>query len=144
MSVIRNLQGMEILDSRGRPTVLAHCELESGALATASVPSGASTGSAEAFELRDRDPRRYRGLGCRQAAANIGGVLRERLTGRVFEDQKQLDHELTTADGTPNLQRIGANAILAVSIAFARAQAVERRVPLYRHFAFLAGAIVRH
>jgi enolase len=143
MSVIRNLQGMEILDSRGRPTVLARCELEGGAHATASVPSGASRGSSEAFELRDGDARRYRGLGCRQAAANIGGVLHHRLKGRAFEDQEQLDHELTTADGTPNLKRIGANAILSVSIAFARAQAAERGVPLYRHFASLAGAVVR-
>jgi enolase len=143
MSTIRALQGMEILDSRGRPTVLARCELESGANATASVPSGASKGISEAFELRDGDPRRYRGLGCRQAAANIGGVLLERLLGRRFETQEQLDHELLAADGTPNLRRIGANAILAVSIAFARAQAADRGMPLYRHFAFLAGADVR-
>src|SRR5262245_47261640 len=112
MSAIRSLQGREILDSRGRPTVLAHCELESGAQATASVPSGASRGAFEAFELRDGDAGRYRGLGCRQAAANIGGVLFQRLQGRTFETQEQLDHELTAADGTPNLHRIGANAIL--------------------------------
>jgi enolase len=143
MSAIRNLQGMEILDSRGRPTVLARCELESGAHAAASVPSGASRGISEAFERRDGDPCRYRGLGCRQAAASIGGVLLQRLKGRSFERQEQLDHELTTADGTPNLRQIGANAILAVSIAFARAQAAERGVPLYRHFASLAGTVVR-
>src|SRR5262245_7951484 len=116
MSVIRNIEGMEILDSRGRPTVLARCELESGASAAASVPSGASRGAFEAFELRDGDPRRYRGLGCRQAAANIAGALGERVKGRTFETQEQLDRELSAIDGTPNLKRLGANAILAVSI----------------------------
>ena len=143
MSVIQALQGMEILDSRGRPTVLARCALESGANATASVPSGASKGVSEAFELRDGDPQRYRGLGCRQAAANIEGILLDRLGGRSFETQEQLDHELSVLDGTANLRRIGANAILAVSVAFARAQAAERGLPLYRHFAFLAGTGIR-
>ncbi|HEY1271261.1 MAG TPA: enolase [Terriglobales bacterium] len=139
MSAICNLEGMEILDSRGRPTVLARCELKSGAQATASAPSGASKGTFEAYELRDGDPRRYRGLGCRQAAANIGGILLQHLKDRDFATQEELDNALTAADGTSNLSRIGANAILAVSIAFARAQATERGVPLYEHFASLAG-----
>ncbi len=95
--------------------------------ASASVPSGASTGSAEAFELRDGDPKRYQGLGCRRAAANIGGVLQEALAGRGLRDQADLDRTMLALDGTATKSRIGANAILAVSIAFARAHARERR-----------------
>jgi len=139
MPKIERLSGREILDSRGRPTVLATCVLEGGIGASASVPSGASTGSAEAFELRDRDPKRYQGLGCRRAAANIGGVLQGALAGRVFTDQAELDRAMIAIDGTPNKSTIGANAILAVSVAFARAHAIERGVPLYTHFADMMG-----
>jgi enolase len=104
------------------------------------VPSGASTGTAEAVELRDGDPKRYRGLGCRRAAANIGGELQGTLAGRVFADQAQLDRAMIALDGIPAKSRIGANAILAVSIAFARANALRRGVPLYRHFADMMDA----
>jgi enolase len=140
MPKIERLSGREILDSRGRPTVLATCVLEGGIGASASVPSGASTGSAEAFELRDGDPKRYHGLGCRRAAANIGGVLQEALAGRVFRHQAELDQTMIALDGTATKSRLGANAVLAVSVAFARAHAKERGIPLYRHFADMLGA----
>ncbi len=140
MPKIEKLWGREILDSRGKPTVLATCVLEGGATASASVPSGASTGKAEAFELRDGDAKRYRGLGCRQAAANIGGALHYALSGSVFADQSELDRAMITLDGTPNKSRIGANAILAVSVAFARAQAMYRKVPLYVYFSDILGS----
>jgi enolase len=139
MPKIARLTGLEILDSRGRPTVKAACELEGGALGTASVPSGASTGSAEALELRDGDPERYGGLGCRRAVANVNGELNEALPGRSFSGQENLDRAMVELDGTPNKSRLGANAILAVSLAFARAVAAERRAPLYRHLADLSG-----
>ena len=140
MPKIERLSGREILDSRGRPTVLATCVLEGGIGASASVPSGASTGSAEAFELRDGDPKRYHGLGCRRAAANISGELQCALSGRVFGDQAELDRTMIALDGTATKSRLGANAILAVSVAFARAHAKERGIPLYRHFADMLGA----
>jgi enolase len=140
MPKIERLSGREVLDSRGRPTVMATCVLEGGISASASVPSGASTGSAEAFELRDGDPKRYQGLGCRRAAANIGGALQDALAGRAFANQAVLDRTLIALDGTPTKSRIGANAILAVSVAFARSHAMERGIPLYRHFADLMGA----
>ena len=139
MPTIKRLSGREILDSRGRPTVLATCLLDSGISASASVPSGASTGSAEAFELRDREPRRYHGLGCRRAAANVGGELHDALSGRALSDQAELDKSMIALDGTPTKSRIGANAILAVSVAFARAHAMERGIPLYQHFADMMG-----
>jgi enolase len=140
MPKIEKLTGREILDSRGNPTVLATCLLKSGAFASASVPSGASTGAAEAFELRDCDPKRYFGMGCRRAAANIGGELHRELAGREFVDQAELDRTMITLDGTPNKSRLGANAVLAVSVAFARAHAAERQVPLYQHFADMLGS----
>jgi enolase len=140
MPKFKRLLGREILDSRGRPTVLATCVLENGVTASASVPSGASTGTAEAFELRDGNVRRYQGLGCRRAAENIGGELNGALAGRGFADQAELDHTMIALDGTANKSRIGANAILAVSVAFARACALSRGVTLYQHFADLRGA----
>src|SRR6267142_2088464 len=121
MSKIKKLVGREILDSRGNPTVLAVCELDDGVSASASVPSGASTGTAEACELRDGDPKRYRGQGCQRAAANISGVLSQAVMGREFSDQSELDEMMIALDGTPKKARLGANAILAVSVAFARA-----------------------
>ncbi|MGA3194983.1 MAG: enolase [Terriglobales bacterium] len=142
MPKIERLSGREILDSRGKPTVLATCVLEGGVGASASVPSGASTGTAEAFELRDGDPKRYRGSGCRLAAANIGGELNGALAGHIFADQSALDLTMIALDGTPTLSRIGANAILAVSVAFARACALSRGLPLYQHFAEMRGAVV--
>ncbi len=140
MPTITQLAGREILDSRGRPTVEARCALDSGAVGIASVPSGASTGRAEALELRDGDAQRYRGLGCCRACAHIGGTIQAALAGRSFADQAALDTALIALDGTPNKGRLGANALLAVSLAFARAVAAEHAVPLYEHFAdILAG-----
>src|SRR5260221_5693537 len=135
MPTMTHLTGREILDSRGRPTVEARCALDSGAIGVASVPSGASTGSAEALELRDGDLQRYRGLGCRRAAGHVGGMIQAALAGQAFADQAALDAALLALDGTPNKSRLGANALLAVSLAFARALAAERELPLYEHFA---------
>lgn len=135
MAVIEQLCGREILDSRGRPTVGATCTLRGGASAWASVPSGASTGRAEAVELRDGEQGRYRGMGCRRAVSHVNRELKDALVGRDFSEQRELDQAMIALDGTLNLSRLGANAVLAVSIAFARACAAEKGVPLYRHFA---------
>lgn len=108
--------------------------VKSEAVGTASVPSGASTGAAEARELRDGDPARYGGLGCLKAVGQINAGVRRRLSGRSFDDQSSFDGTLIDLDGAPNKIRLGANTILAVSLAFARAYAIERRIPLYRHF----------
>ncbi len=135
MPTIERLSGLEILDSRGRPTVRATCQLAGGFGGTASVPSGASTGTAEALELRDGDEGRYRGLGCRKAVGNIAGELNDALAGRSFDGQQGLDEAMIELDGTPDKSRLGANALLAVSLAFARATARERGVPLYQHLA---------
>ena len=135
MSVIESITGREILDSRGRPTVEATCVLQSGASGVCSVPSGASTGSAEAIELRDGDMARYLGLGCRRAAENIGSEIQRAISAKNFDHQSDLDRCLSEFDGTAHTSRLGANALLASSLAFARAVANERRVPLYRHFA---------
>jgi len=135
MSIIERLDALEILDSRGRPTVQATCIFDNGASGTISVPSGASTGAAEAHELRDGDPKRYRGLGCRKAVANIRGEINQAFQGRTFGDQAEIDHALIELDGTTNKSRIGANAILAVSLAFAQACAAEQKISLYRYFA---------
>ena len=143
MPGIHRLTAREILDSRGRPTIAASCELDDGATGTVSVPSGASTGTAEAVELRDGDASRYGGLGCRQAVSNVTGPIAETVCGRVFETQADLDTVLIARDGTPNKSRLGANAILAVSLAFARARSISRGVPLYRQFADDLGQPVR-
>ena len=143
MPVIEKLTAIEILDSRGRPTLKATCTLKGGARASASVPSGASTGAAEALELRDADPDRYRGLGCRKAAGHINRELNEALPGREFALQSDVDAAMTRLDGTPNKSRLGANAILGVSLAFARAVAAENGTPLYQHFATMIGQPVR-
>ena len=139
MPTIHRLSALEILDSRGRPTVRATCTLASGAAASASVPSGASTGTAEALELRDGDSARYAGLGCQKAVGHVNGVIHEACAGVAFADQAALDAALIALDGTPNKARLGANALLAVSLAFARAVAVERGLPLWRHLADVVG-----
>lgn len=139
--VIDTLTGLEILDSRGQPTVSATCVLRGGAAGTASVPAGRSTGAAEAIERRDGDPGRYRGAGCRQAAASIGNEIGQALAGRAFAGQHDLDAALTGLDGTQGKSRLGANALLAVSLAFARAVAAQHGLPLYRHLAQAAGAV---
>ena len=119
--------------------MLAEVSLASGVVAQASVPSGASTGRAEALELRDGDKSRYRGLGCRGAVANIEGAIAEAVCHVDLEDQADLDARMLAADGTADKSKLGANASLAVSIAFARACALEQGVPLYRYFAQMVG-----
>ena len=143
MSRIKQVSAIEILDSRGRPTLLARCELGDGSVGRASVPSGASTGSAEALELRDKDPTRYAGLGCLKAAKNVSQHINRAISGELFASQELLDRFLIDLDGTDNKSRLGANAILSVSLAFARAQAAQREVALYRHFADIAGTAPR-
>lgn len=140
---IERVTGREILDSRGRPTVEATCRLTDGSEASASVPSGASTGAAEALELRDGDPKRYGGKGCLKAAAHINTELTVALVGNAYADQAALDGAMIALDGTDNLGRLGANAVLAVSVAFARAVAQARGVTLYQHFADMLGQPVQ-
>ena len=133
MSKISNLEGLEVLDSRGNPTVQVTAALESGARGSARVPSGASTGMNEAVELRDNDKERFGGKGVRKAVGHAGKELLDAVRGFDADDQQRLDEELKAADGTVNKGRIGANAILGVSLAVARAMANEKQIPLYRH-----------
>jgi len=132
MSQISNIRAREILDSRGNPTVEADVILESGAVGRAAVPSGASTGTREAVELRDGDAKRYGGKGVLKAVANANGEIRDALLGMEASQQADIDHKLIEMDGTPTKSRLGANAILAVSLATAQAAAREQQVPLYR------------
>ena len=132
---IRDIRGREILDSRGNPTVEADVFLTDGTLGRAAVPSGASTGSREAIELRDGDQSRYLGKGVRQAVDNINGEIRRKLVGFDANDQEALDNLLINLDGTPNKARLGANALLAVSLAAAKAVAAAHELPLYRNLA---------
>jgi enolase len=129
---IRRVRGREILDSRGNPTVEAEVELEDGTVGRAAVPSGASTGAHEAVELRDGDPERYRGKGVTRAVGHLNGEISRLLAGMDAEDQAGLDRALVEADGTPNKERLGANAILGASLAAARATAEAQGVPLFR------------
>ncbi|MEE4658868.1 MAG: phosphopyruvate hydratase [Halieaceae bacterium] len=139
MSTIADVRGYEVLDSRGNPTVQADVTLASGAVGSACAPSGASTGSREALELRDGDPHRYLGKGVLTAVANINGEIRNCLLSRDAADQAGLDQAMIEADGTDNKAKLGANAILAASLAAARAAAVEQGLPLYQHIAGLYG-----
>lgn len=139
MPVIDRLHAIEILDSRGRPTLQASCRFRDGSQGCASVPSGASTGAAEAHELRDGDPQRYRGRGCLKAVANIRDEINDALKGREIDSQGALDRALVELDGTSQKTRLGANALLAVSLAWARASAAQKGLPLYRYFAQMPG-----
>lgn len=130
---IKQVTAMEILDSRGNPTVRAGVELEDGSWGWANVPSGASTGVHEAHELRDGDLSRYRGKGVTKAAENAAGPLAQAVKGLNAMNQRQVDEALIQADGSKNKQRLGANAILAVSLASARAAAASAGMPLWRH-----------
>jgi len=135
---ITKVHGREILDSRGNPTVEVDIALESGASGRAAVPSGASTGEREALELRDGDKSRYGGKGVRKAVANVNGEIASALQGREF-DQRTLDEAMIALDGTPTKSRLGANALLGVSMAAVRADAAARKQPLYRHLGALYG-----
>ncbi len=130
---IANIHAREIIDSRGNPTVEADVVLESGILGRAAVPSGASTGSREAIELRDGDKSRYLGKGVLTAVANINGEIRDALLGKDASDQAAIDQIMIDLDGTENKDRLGANALLAVSMAAAKAAATEAGLPLYRY-----------
>ena len=130
---IADIRAREILDSRGNPTVEADLRLADGSQGRAAVPSGASTGTREAVELRDGDKSRYLGKGVRKAVANVNGELKDALLPRHFADQRELDRAIIDLDGTENKSRLGANALLAVSLAFAKAAASSAGKPLYRH-----------
>ncbi len=132
MAKIEAIKAREILDSRGNPTVEADVWLDSGAFGRAAVPSGASTGTREAVELRDGDAGRYLGKGVRKAVANVETELAEALKGMDAADQRAIDQRMIELDGTENKERLGANALLAASLAVARAQAADRKVELYR------------
>lgn len=135
MPVIANLKARQILDSRGAPTVEADCALDDGSFGRAAVPSGASTGSHEALELRDGEKKTYLGKSVLKAVANINGIIFQRVKGMSVSDQRTLDQELIDADGTKNKSNLGANAILAVSMAVCRARAVSEKQSLWKSLA---------
>jgi len=135
MSRIVDIRGRQIIDSRGNPTVEADVVLDSGTIGRAAVPSGASTGSREAVELRDGDMQRFGGKGVLKAVGAVNGALRDSLLGASAQDQAALDARMIKLDGTDGKSRLGANAILAVSLAAAKAAAADQGLPLYRHLA---------
>lgn len=139
-TAITTLQARQILDSRGRPTVEVDARLAGGAFGRASVPSGASTGAAEAHELRDGDASHYDGLGVLKAVAKVNGEIAAALRGADAQEQQRVDERLAALDGTPQLARLGANAVLAVSLAVCRAAAAASGQQLYQRFAQLCGA----
>ncbi|MHB1140895.1 MAG: phosphopyruvate hydratase [Sulfuricaulis sp.] len=141
MSVISDIRAREILDSRGNPTIEADVILKSGATGRAAVPSGASTGTREAIELRDGDNKRYGGKGVKNACAHVNGEIRKALLGKEAKDQAGVDRAMIGLDGTENKSRLGANALLAVSMACARAAASDAKQPLYRYLNGLAGNV---
>ncbi len=136
---IKSVSAIEILDSRGKPTVMAFCHLENGISASASVPSGASTGASEAVELRDGHLERYEGAGCLNAVNFINQEINTKIKESKVSCQKELDHWLIDLDGTPNKSRLGANAILGVSLAYSRAISKAHNKPLFEYFSELAG-----
>src|SRR5882757_6309305 len=141
-AIIESVLAREILDSRGNPTVEVDVTLESGIIGTAAVPSGASTGEHEALELRDGDKKRYLGKGVRKACDNVGSMLGPVVCGRDAFDQAGLDGAMLALDGTPNKGKVGANAMLGVSMAVARAAADELALPLYKYLGGPAGRVL--
>ena len=139
MSNIADIRAYEVLDSRGNPTVQADVILDNGIVGTACAPSGASTGSREALELRDGDKQRYLGKGVLKAVDNINRSIKQLLVGNNVTDQRTLDQKMIDADGTENKSAFGANAILAVSLAAAKAAAQDKKIPLYAHIAEING-----
>lgn len=131
--IIEKVEAIEILDSRGNPTVEVDLELEDGTVARAMVPSGASTGEREACEMRDGDKKRYNGKGVLKAVDNVNKTIAKEIEGKSFENQRDLDYLMINLDGTPNKSKLGANAILAVSMAYARAEALSADIPLYQY-----------
>ncbi len=144
MSKITDVLGFEVMDSRGNPTVMAEVVLESGIVGSACAPSGASTGTREALELRDGDASRYLGKGVLIAVANINDKIKPLLVGKDAAAQRELDNIMIDADGTENKANFGANAILAVSLAAAKAAAAGKKIPLYQHIAELNGTPGRY
>jgi enolase len=140
MAGIKNIKAREVLDSRGNPTIEADVELDNGVMGSACAPSGASTGSREALELRDKDPARYLGKGVLKAVQNVNTEIRQALIGQDPADQKALDTVMLELDGTENKAKFGANAILSVSLAAAKAAALDAGLPLYAHIAQLNGS----
>ncbi|MFZ8787210.1 phosphopyruvate hydratase, partial [Thermocrinis sp.] len=139
MAVIEQVKAREVLDSRGNPTVEVEVRLSSGAVGRAIVPSGASTGEREALELRDHDPKRYLGKGVLKAVDNVNSIIAKELKGLPAYNQREIDRLLIELDGTPNKSKLGANAILGVSMATAKAMANHLGVPLYRYLGGLFG-----
>ncbi len=139
MSNISKIIGREVLDSRGNPTVEADVFLESGVMGRACAPSGASTGSREALELRDGDKSRYLGKGVLKAVEAVNGAIQSSLIGQASYDQQKIDQIMIALDGTENKDKLGANAILAVSLANAKAAAIDKNIPLYQHISELNG-----
>ena len=139
MSKIVDIKAFEVMDSRGNPTVMAEVILDSGAVGSACAPSGASTGSREALELRDGDKSRYLGKGVLKAVANINDTIRPLLLGKDASEQRAIDQIMLDADATENKSKLGANAILAVSLANAKAAAIAKNIPLYAHIADING-----
>ena len=144
MTKIADIRAYEVLDSRGNPTVNADVILECGAVGSACAPSGASTGTREALELRDGDTSRYLGKGVLTAVSNVNRPLRELLLGKDACDQRELDRLMIEADGTDNKAKYGANAILAVSLAAAKAAAQAKKIPLYQHIADINGTPLKY
>ena len=138
MKTIKEIVAREILDSRGNPTVEVDVQLDGGVWGRASVPSGASTGVHEAVELRDKNKNRYGGKGVKQAVANITNIITPALLGKAYS-QSTLDHTLISLDGTEQKEKLGANSILAVSMAFAHATAASEKIPLWQYFDSLSG-----
>ena len=130
---IQEVKAIEILDSRGNPTIEVDLMLEDGTSARAMVPSGASTGEREAYELRDGDKKRYGGKGVLKAVENVNKKIAKEIEGKLFVSQRELDYFMIELDGTPNKSKLGANAILAVSMAYARAEAMSAGIPLYQY-----------
>ena len=143
MTTIIDITGREILDSRGNPTVEVDVTLDDGAFGRAAVPSGASTGAHEAVELRDGVRDRYLGKGVTRAVAHVNGELRDAVEGMDAEDQIAIDSRMIDLDGTPNKSRLGANAILGVSLAVAKAAADSAGLPLFRYVGGIAAASCR-
>lgn len=139
MSTIKSIVAREILDSRGNPTIEADVTLDDGSFGRAAAPSGASTGSLEALELRDGDKTRYLGKGVRAAVNNVNTSIADALQGQDAKDQRKVDQVMIDLDGTHNKSKLGANAILAASLAISKAAAVSKGIPLYQHYAHLSG-----
>src|SRR6059058_1829143 len=139
---ITRILGREILDSRGNPTVEADVHLADGSMGRAAVPSGASTGEHEAVELRDGDQHRYLGKGVQMAVANVNVKIADALQGLDAADQRRIDDTMIELDGTPNKAKLGANSILAVSMACARASAIAMKTPLYRYLGGVSASVL--